>query len=595
MKTNKRLISLLLTLALVLSCVPGIALLAGAEEIAKPQGISIVQDFDEYYPITRDENGVAIANWTNAVLEALPEGEWENPAKHVDPSTPGYYSIPGTVDGVATSVTVEVREKVNLFKMGNMEDTIANIKKELYFRGTASVVNNPVYAGKSAVKVDISAALSTVQVVHNSVGSGQADLAAAINAHGAGTYYYGAWVMAGEGTDEVSVGMKLAVTDANGKVTYDHQMPWLKQGQFVKTWGTVELGTDNTSVAMYIQYSISKARLEAGDLMDGDSVYFDDIELIKIDIEKLETEPEAIAEITGDATPNAIAIIENYDTYVSNWKDALGLPATIAITGTDGKDATANISWNYDVLNLAKPGKYTLTGKVISEEYVNTSNLTIEQVVLVRAKTNMFINGSADDGKTGWTGGHTVTTVEYPAESGNNVFKVYSSKLVDGRQGFYQSADEQVAAAQRMQAYGHGQYKFSVKMMSAPYDAETPAIEGLAVLFTQRYYDAAGTKYADFSNGGKSIVLSTTEWTTISFTCNVDGNWQKLLSEFKISKSNGAAGAWYIDDIEMIPLRVELAPVEECEHAACEQTVVEPTCGKDGYTYNLCPACGHSF
>ena len=114
MKT-KRLVSLLLTLAMVLACLPGIALFASAEEIAKPQGISIVQDFDEYYPVTRDENGVRIADWADAILEALPEGEWENPALYVDPSVLGYYSIPGTIDGVATSVTVEVRDKNNLY------------------------------------------------------------------------------------------------------------------------------------------------------------------------------------------------------------------------------------------------------------------------------------------------------------------------------------------------------------------------------------------------------------------------------------------------------------------------------------------------
>ena len=165
MQTNKRLISLLLTLVLVLSCLPGIALLAGAEEIAKPQGISIVQDFDRYYPVSY-VNGVRTSDWNDAVLAALPEGEWEKPAKHVDPSVCGYYTIPGKVDGVATSVTVEVREKNNLFEAyygGFNEANTTNIKNNetaWYFRGTPAMVTEPVYEGSHAVKVTVGADLT---------------------------------------------------------------------------------------------------------------------------------------------------------------------------------------------------------------------------------------------------------------------------------------------------------------------------------------------------------------------------------------------------------------------------------------------------
>ena len=45
---NKHVISLVLALAMVLSCMPGIALVADAAEIEKPQGISIVQNYDAY-------------------------------------------------------------------------------------------------------------------------------------------------------------------------------------------------------------------------------------------------------------------------------------------------------------------------------------------------------------------------------------------------------------------------------------------------------------------------------------------------------------------------------------------------------------------
>jgi hypothetical protein len=55
------------------------------------------------------------------------------------------------------------------------------------------------------------------------------------------------------------------------------------------------------------------------------------------------------------------------------------------------------------------------------------------------------------------------------------------------------------------------------------------------------------------------------------------------------------AGAYYIDNLQMIPLFPTTLPsMEECEHADMVKTVVEPTCAKAGYTYNLCYTCAYS-
>ena len=125
----------------------------------------------------------------------------------------------------------------------------------------------------------------------------------------------------------------------------------------------------------------------------------------------------------------------------------------------------------------------------------------------------MFVNSYADEGTTGWKGGHSVTTITLP--DGNNVFKVYSSGLVNNRQFFYQTDDEMVASAQRVQAYGAGQYLVTLDVMSGAYDDETPALTNLSVGFKQKYNannelkaDQSGPLYQDAANGQTVAVSS---------------------------------------------------------------------------------------
>ena len=150
--TGKKLISMLLVFAMVLSIAPAITLAANAAEIEKPLGISIVEDYNEYAPKRYDEEGNLASDWRDAVLAALPETvkvdgvetpvEWANPGEWVDPTVAGYYSIPGTVNGEenAVTVTVQVREKVNLldFVDGSFEGETTTWKQHWRFTATVS-------------------------------------------------------------------------------------------------------------------------------------------------------------------------------------------------------------------------------------------------------------------------------------------------------------------------------------------------------------------------------------------------------------------------------------------------------------------------
>ena len=128
MKTNmKSIISLALAFALVISCIPGTALVTLATEAAttydKPTGRSIAVNYDGYMEAEGKD-------WAEELLATLPAnatidgaGEYaitwptaDEVKAIVNPDLTGFYSIPGVVDGIrgAVAATIQVREVANM-------------------------------------------------------------------------------------------------------------------------------------------------------------------------------------------------------------------------------------------------------------------------------------------------------------------------------------------------------------------------------------------------------------------------------------------------------------------------------------------------
>ena len=122
MKINKKhVISLVLALAMVLSCMPAITLAASAEETTLIPGRKIIVGYDDYMG----------AGWKDELIASLPAtyGDkavtWPS-VDMVNPDKVDFYQVPGTVDGVANAVQCVVQvcseESANLITNGDFED-----------------------------------------------------------------------------------------------------------------------------------------------------------------------------------------------------------------------------------------------------------------------------------------------------------------------------------------------------------------------------------------------------------------------------------------------------------------------------------------
>lgn len=97
-----------------------------------------------------------------------------------------------------------------------------------------------------------------------------------------------------------------------------------------------------------------------------------------------------ITKIESEITP--MAIIPGYKNYVgADWQAALQLPTELTVTLSTGEPATVAVLWDYAPLgNLTAIGKYTLTGTLVSDKYLNTDGITAKQIILIREYQNLL-------------------------------------------------------------------------------------------------------------------------------------------------------------------------------------------------------------
>lgn len=224
MKINKKhVISLVLALAMVLSCMPGIALAAeAADTYDRPTGRSIVLNYDGYME-------AAGKVWAEELLATLPatatkggEGEypitWPSAAEIesiVDPDALGYYAIPGAVDGTsnAVSITIQVWTKTNLLYNPSFEENTWNSAAGWYggdwsYRSTSdtakkTIVPTPVEGAFSFQIYTSASARTKAQIRYQDDTRAQA-LATAVKAEGDGQYAVSIYAMDSTSANETT-------------------------------------------------------------------------------------------------------------------------------------------------------------------------------------------------------------------------------------------------------------------------------------------------------------------------------------------------------------------------------------------------------
>ena len=577
MKINKKhVISLVLALAMLLSCMPGVALVTNAAaQYDKPEGRSIAVGYDDYVG----------ADWAEALLATLPktatiggQGEYAItwPAateikEIVNPDEVGFYFIPGTVDGVANAVTVtiQVQEKVSVvsesFEYAYQSElrgawTTAGI---LYHKGT------PANTGSYAAQCKSPSSSKLTSLIEQQVVTAKAH-AAAMRQEGGGQYYVSMQVRdytytsssttETAHTDDLYVYLEMSYTlDAEAKGT-EYIKIMDESGENAVSSNKVKLNSDTyQETGMVVNLTGEEQGIKTTLQITSDTEFIsqyvlaDDLEMIPLNV-ALDEEPATIAGVADTLTP--IAIVKNYDDYVDgDWQTKRGLPGEVTVTGSDSDSATAEVIWDYTPLgDLSVAGRYVLTGKLVCADYVNPSNVTVEQVVYIREKTNLLTNGYFENPVTTseWLYNYGATTVEYPADSGNKVYKPRSTNSTTGKALIYQANAVQAPLAAAVKAAGHGQYYLGVDLMSVPYSASYSAREDISVKFLFKL-DGTTSWSTEYSDGG----VSTEDWTTLSKVFDITEDYEKIRTDLNVKADTGY-WALYVDNFELIALKVEL-------------------------------------
>ena len=609
MKNNsKKLISLLLAFAMVLSIMPAITLAASAAEIEKPIGVSIVQDYDVLKGV--NEGGWAESVKANLPAEVSVDGvatpvTWADPAEYVDPSVLGYYSIPGAVvvgeETLTTSITVEVRQRVNLLAEydPSFEDSAANYGyKSPWTNNYASTtgyitpVTSPVKDGSYSRQFNYTKTATNPQLTYIKSDYTEA-IAALVNESGSGDYCFSVWGRLNEETvdeHELRPGATFTLEDGTAlDASYVIQNA-MQKDSWVNSVAVYTVPADSVVSTVFPQVLASFPNGGNGDL-----IYLDDLELCNISVLPIENEPAInITEVSALAP---IAIVKDYDTYVADWKAGLNLPATVTVTVSDGTTDTVDVVWDYAPLeDLSAVGKYVLTGKLSTLEYTNYDNVTVEQVVLIREKINLAYNGdfanregaTSSKAAPGWSFGWSQTVMKNPDDAEDYLALLKKSSATTGSTLLMADTTGQTKLNEAIKSSGIGQYYMQFDAISVPYSDAYTANTDVTLWIRMQY--SGKSEYSD-----NTVILSTESWTTYGKQLNIDD----LNTTFKLDlrgKSQTTYSAVYVDNIEVYALRSDLPLPADCEHVDEYLTqVIAPTCTEAGYTINYCPLCGDSY
>ena len=615
MKRLSKTLAVFLCLAMLISCIPGVVFTAKATEatITQPQGVSIVENYDSYV----GEDWVAQLGMPAKVTTSDGEADvqWADAAKYVDLKTPGYYFVPGTVNGVAQAVyfPVQVRAYENVFPAGRNHDFESNLQKVTvnddpatedvdestlahyvpaywaltygnYNLTQTALVDSKLPNGGQAVK--LVKAKANYEVMYSSARS---NIVNVIKELGVGQYYFGIWGWSDvDSTTKFYVNVEHFygnVTTNTSKVSVSGEyLPFSTEPQKAGCVTTVETLNDGTTDLGDIIFRIA---MEKTSLVDG-GMYFDSAEMVLLKTALTEV-PPVITAVTSEIP--AYSVIKDYDTYAGeNWKEVLGLPAEVDVTLDNGGTGKASVEWDYSKLDLTTPGWYVLPGKVTSDDYVMKAAMTVQQVIKVTEYENLLANNAhvCNFEKTKTDSGFTLPEY-WPVNKLNGAYpfdaaatKQVQSKVPNGGNAFMftptayrgdilYSGSTVRFLGKEIYALGAGQYHFSINAWS---DNENGSVMFLRV---RTYY---GAYSGENNTNGTSTTPTTQCWANIlvdnRVTLTSDVQQPSVIASIdttdasksdidyvyvEVDYTKMTDGAFYLDELCVLPLKIEVAEV----------------------------------
>ena len=577
-KIRKRIVSLVLTLIMLVSYIPAtvwaVDITTDIKAIEKPTGISIVEDYDDYYGENWEEKlelpatvKVTLANGTTTDAAV----SWDVSA--LDTRTTGYYSIPGEVtlpsgatngQNLKATITIQVREYRNLIPNGDFENGTTGWKGF-----TVKSVADPLNASNNVL-------LATKSPMDTSAGGKQAiyqgdtatinALVAAFAAQGGGQYYFAIDAMSAPfdasnaALDDVDawIDLRVSTTGSSSSTTSGGTSSRVRLS-------TTEWKTISTIITANDSWNWLRTDMKCrGNTAKAGGVYLDNFQLVPLKL-TLKAEPSAVEEVKTELLSRKVVL--NYPDYVGdNWKTELGLPNTVEVLTDNGSVTDVEVNWSYSGLDFKEYGKYTLVGKLDDSSFPNPKGLTVEQTIFVVKPNNLLTNGEFDSNTAGWRG-WTLAAAKDPLDAANGVLFAKTSAMKTtsgGSQAIYQKDDAAINdLIEAILGEGAGQYYFGVDAMSAPYDASTPARTDIQV-WTDLRFSTTGTSEGTSSGASTTrTTMSTTKWTTLSTTFDLQEGWNWFRTDVKARAEEAAPGAIYLDNFQLYALNVTIPKGEE--------------------------------
>ncbi len=577
---KKRVFSLILAMVMLMSYIPVTTWAADAgtdiKAIQRPTGWVIVEDYDDYFGDNWLEKlalpetvTITLADDTTAEAAVT----WDTTS--LDPRTPGYYFLPGQVtlpDGATNeqnldvSITIQVRQKVNMFANGDFETILRAgngdyVPAGWYLSGVGSnrYVDGMGRNGSKAAITLTPTATTNSRTSYNTDNEDSASkVAARIAAEGAGQYYFGIYARKGANAAAVTVSTQFLYRYGTQTSTPSNQRPTGNTITLTENYQASKNIIDLPEGVTYAQLQFTKKKTDSTVSFDTIGVYFDDAELIPLKV-ALKVEPANITEIKTKIPSRFVAI--NYDKYMGeNWKEALGLPKTVEIVTDQGTVGSVGVTWNYSTLDVSKYGMYTLTGTLDAEGFPNPKGLTVTQNIYVRKAENLISNPGFEEGASGWGWGSSFAVNGTPAAEGKYALQVRSStSSYTSYNMLFVDSNEQKALAARIAAEGAGQYYWGVQVRDYLYKDEIAHTDELRAFIELRYKKDLSASSSSLKGQTQAVTISDQNYVAVGGVFDLTGEEVWFRNDLYLTSSSKFNKQWILaDDMQCIPLNVEI-------------------------------------
>ena len=578
---KKRIASMALAMVMLLSYIPGAVWAVDAstdiKAISKPTGKTIVEDYDDYFGEGWENKlGLPASVTVTMADDTTAEAPVTWDTSPLDPRTPGYYYLPGTVtlpvgatnsQNLDVTITIQVQEKINLFANSDFESCATAGPTGWEIPGanpryTSTYVRSGKYAAWAKYTTATKTSINGFNKSTGTTDDSAPNVAARVNAMGAGQYYFGIYARKGE--SDVAVNFYTQFFYKYGEQTDVPSSQKIKGTQFelgteyAISGGVVELPANLTSAQLRFNF----VKTDTTTSFTGIGIYLDDAELVPLNV-PLKAEPSNIAEIKTELLSRFVAV--NYDKYAGNdWQSSLGLPETVEILTDKGETGSLKVTWDYSQLDVTKCGKYTLVGTLDDSAYPNPKGLTVQQNIYIRKVENLFTNSGFEEGKTGWStyGDKTKLT---PAAEGKYAIGLKSSKSNNSDYNMvFPNTTHQKQLANLVAAAGAGQYYISAQARDFLYDDETAHTDALSVYIKTSYKTDANAKSWSFLGNTQEVTLSSDRYVTTGGIFDFTGEEAAIYPVLYLKSATKFASQWILaDDMQFLPINVLIPKGEE--------------------------------